>query len=120
MALETEFESFIMQEKWKTPVGNAKNGEQLFKKFCSQCHSVVKASKSGQGPNLSGVFGRVSGQSDYNYSPATKKSAIMWNEKMLDEYLSDPKKVIPGTKMVFAGVKKQSDRIDLISFLKSM
>ena len=72
-----------------------------------------------QGPNLGGIFGRQSGQAEgFSYSKANKESGITWNENTLYEYLLNPKKYIPGTKMVFAGLKKPEDRADLIAFLK--
>ncbi|KAL0280275.1 UNVERIFIED_CONTAM: hypothetical protein PYX00_001616 [Menopon gallinae] len=72
------------------------------------------------GPNLFGVFGRPTGSAPgYSYTDANKKRGITWNEQTLDEYLQDPKKYIPGTKMVFAGLKKKEERDDIIAFLKS-
>ena len=72
-----------------------------------------------QGPNLGGLFGRTSGTADgYSYSKANKEKGVLWNEETLFDYLLAPKKYIPGTKMVFAGLKKEGDRKDLIAFLK--
>lgn len=72
-----------------------------------------------QGPNLGGLFGRKTGQAEgYSYSKANKEKAIVWNEDTLYEYLLNPKKYIPGTKMVFAGLKKPEERADLIAYLK--
>lgn len=71
-----------------------------------------------QGPNLGGLFGRSTGSAEgYSYSKANKEKAITWNETTLYEYLLNPKKYIPGTKMVFAGLKKPEDRADLIAYL---
>ena len=75
--------------------------------------------QTGQGPNLGGLFGRVSGtQEGYAYSKANKEKAVEWSEETLFDYLLAPKKYIPGTKMVFAGLKKPKDRADLIAHLK--
>ena len=75
--------------------------------------------ESPQGPNLGGLFGRTSGTADgYSYSKANKEKGVLWNEDTLFDYLLAPKKYIPGTKMVFAGLKKEGDRKDLIAFLK--
>ena len=72
-----------------------------------------------QGPALSGLFGRDIGSADgYAFSKATKDKSGEWNEETLDKFFLAPKKFIPGTKMVFAGMKKAPDRKDLIAFLK--
>ena len=72
-----------------------------------------------QGPNLGGLFGRVSGTTEgFSYSAANKNKGVTWNEETLYDYLLNPKKYIPGTKMVFAGLKKPEDRADLIAYLK--
>jgi len=71
------------------------------------------------GPNLFGLFGRVSGHVEsFSYTEANKKAAILWDETTLFDYLENPKKYIPGTKMAFAGLKKDKDRSNLITFLK--
>ncbi len=72
-----------------------------------------------QGPNLGGLFGRVSGTTEgFSYSAANKNKGVTWSEETLYDYLLNPKKYIPGTKMVFAGLKKPEDRANLIAFLK--
>ena len=72
-----------------------------------------------QGPNLWGLFGRQSGSVEgFAYTAANKNSGITWGEDTLFDYLLAPKKYIPGTKMVFAGIKKEQERADLIAFLK--
>merc|ERR1712216_507334 len=72
-----------------------------------------------QGPNLGGLFGRVSGTTEgFPYSAANKNKGVKWGEDTLYDYLLNPKKYIPGTKMVFAGLKKPQDRADLIAYLK--
>ncbi|XP_075501889.1 cytochrome c isoform X1 [Primulina tabacum] len=71
------------------------------------------------GPNLNGLFGRQSGTTPgYSYSAANKNMAVNWGENTLYDYLLNPKKYIPGTKMVFPGLKKPQERADLIAYLK--
>jgi cytochrome c len=72
------------------------------------------------GPNLHGLFGRTSGTTaGYTYSAANKNKAVVWSEEHIYEYLLNPKKYIPGTKMVFPGLKKPQERADLIAYLKN-
>lgn len=72
------------------------------------------------GPNLHGLFGRQTGQAaGFSYSAANVNKGITWADETLFEYLENPKKYIPGTKMVFAGLKKAAERNDLIAYLKS-
>lgn len=70
------------------------------------------------GPNLHGVFGRHSGQAEgYSYTDANIKKNILWDEQHMSDYLENPKKYIPGTKMAFGGLKKEKDRNDLVAYL---
>ncbi|KAJ9049236.1 iso-1-cytochrome c [Entomophthora muscae] len=99
--------------------GGIKAGASLFKKYCSQCHTIAKNGGNKIGPNLYNIIGRESGTlKGYAYSVALQKSGFVWTEDILSEYLLSPRKFIPGTKMVFAGIKQKTDRDNLVSFLK--
>ncbi len=118
------------------PPGDAKKGANLFKTRCAQCHTVVESEGNKIGPNLHGLFGRHTGSVEgFSYTDANKQKGIEWNENTLVslsrsvvslsgnidspqyEYLENPKKYIPGTKMAFGGLKKGKDRNDLITLV---
>ncbi|CEO94291.1 Cytochrome c domain-containing protein [Plasmodiophora brassicae] len=100
--------------------GDAKRGAKIFKTKCSTCHTVATGDPHKQGPNLHGLIGRTAGTAEgYAFTKANRDSGIVWNEEHLDKYLTNPKKYIPGTKMVFAGLKKKQEREDLVAFLKN-
>ncbi len=96
--------------------GDAAAGAKVFLK-CKACHDVSEG-KNKVGPTLKGLFGRTAGTVEgYAYSDANKNSGIVWGEDTLKPYLADPKAVIPGTKMTFAGLKKEDDIENLIAYL---
>lgn len=93
-------------------------GERSFAK-CRACHQVGETAKNGVGPLLNGLFGRKSGTvAGYNYSEQNKNSGITWDEAVFAEYIKDPRAKIPGTKMVFAGIKNEKEIMDLTAYLK--
>jgi cytochrome c len=96
-----------------------KKGKKTFKK-CAACHKVEKGAGSKIGPNLYGVIGRNKGSiNGFKYSDALKSKGGKWNYKDLNIFLTKPKDFIPGTKMAFAGLKKDQDRANIIAYLKS-
>lgn len=99
-------------------MGNAEAGATVFKK-CQACHKVGPNARNGVGPVLNGVMGRAAATfAGYNYSAAMKKSGLVWDETTLATYLHAPRKLVPGTKMTFAGLPKDKDVTDLIAYLK--
>lgn len=83
------------------------------------CHQVGGAAKNGIGPHLNGMFGRQAGSVEgYAYSPALKNSGLTWNEEIFADYTRDPKSKVPGTKMVYAGLKGDQRIKDMIAYLK--
>ena len=97
--------------------GNPDRGKKVFNK-CKACH-VVGAEKNRVGPHLVGLFGRPSGSLEgFKYSKAMAGAEIVWGEDTLDGYLENPRKYLKGTRMAFAGLRKEQDRQDLIAYLK--
>ena len=93
-------------------------GEKVFA-VCKACHQIGENAKNVVGPTLNGLIGRKAGSvPGYSYSVANKDSGITWDESTFREYIKDPKAKIPGTKMIYAGLKDEKRTTDLIAFLK--
>jgi cytochrome c len=95
------------------------NGRILFAR-CGICHALTaEKSKGKKGPTLAGLFGRKAGTlPGFKYSKAMRAKGIVWTEATLDVYLTKPKAYVPGTTMIYGGLRRKSDRADLIAYLK--
>ena len=102
--------------------GDVAHGEQVFRQ-CKVCHAVGPGAKAGVGPEQNNLIGSKAGsRPGYNYSPAMKKAGeggLVWTEENLNKYLENPKGLVPGTKMIFPGLKNPKDREDVIAYLKT-
>ena len=98
-------------------LGDAATGEKIFKK-CAACHSIIKGGKNKIGPALYNVVGRkVGGVNDYKYSKALATYDKEWTFEELNGFLLKPAKYIKGTKMAYAGLRKEKDRASIIKYL---
>ncbi|PZQ80440.1 MAG: cytochrome c family protein [Ancylobacter novellus] len=104
----------------ETPAGDPAKGANVFKK-CMACHAVGEGAKNKVGPELNGIIGRKMGSIEgFNYSDTLKEhnaKGDVWTAEILSQYLENPKAFMPGVKMVFAGLPKESDRADLEAYL---
>ena len=97
----------------------AQSGADLFKQRCQMCHVAKAGAKPTVGPNLAGVMGRKAGSTAYAYSPALKKSGIVWNTATLDRFLAGPGKAVPGTRMYMA-VPDAKQRAAIVAHLATV
>jgi len=121
--MKLAYVSFVAAAAWAGSIagalaGDAAAGETLFNQKCKVCHKIGEGATNFVGPELNGLIGRKTGSVEgYTYSDANKDSGITWDDAKLNDYLKNPKGVIPGTKMIFAGLPKDSDRDNLIAYL---
>jgi cytochrome c len=93
-------------------------GEQSFKK-CLPCHAIGEGAKNKVGPLLNGLEGRKSGTIEgFTYTDANKNSGLTWDEAVFRDYIKDPRAKIPGTKMIFAGIKNEKEITDLWAYMR--
>ena len=110
---------------WTQPAaaqpGDAENGKDVFK-VCRPCHQVGPGARNGIGPTLNGIVGSKAGViPGFTYSEANKDAGtkgLVWTEDNLFKYLQNPAEFMPGNKMTYAGMKDETDRRDLIAYLK--
>ena len=98
--------------------GDLDNGRRVFAR-CRSCHTITEGGPNMTGPNLYGIFGQQAGtHAGFNYSPAVKGAGFIWDGEKLDHWLENPRTFLQGTKMSFAGIPDDTDRRDVIAFLK--
>ena len=98
--------------------GDLENGRRVFAR-CRSCHTLPEGGSNMTGPNLYGLFGRRAGTlPGYRYSDALKSADFAWGAEQLDEWLENPRTFLVGNKMTFAGIPNETDRRDVIAFLK--
>ncbi|MGH6993454.1 MAG: c-type cytochrome [Caulobacteraceae bacterium] len=96
------------------------NGEAKFA-ICRACHTPIEGAGNMTGPNLWGIFGRKAGtEPGFSYSDSLKKSGIVWNAELIDKWITNPKAMIPDTKMTYIGMSDATDRRDLVAYLKTV
>jgi cytochrome c len=110
--------ALIVASAEMTLAQDVEKGAAVFKK-CAICHKIGPGATNLVGPELNGLDDRKSGSvPGFSYSDANKNSGIIWNEQTFEDYIKDPKAKIPGTKMVFAGIKNEQEAKDLWAYLK--
>ena len=110
----------LIHAKTASAAGDPAAGKLVYEEECSECHSIE--GKNKKGPTLKGVFGRKAGTvADYaDYSDGMKNSGIVWAEDKLDQYLTMPRKFVPGAKMKYEGLADAKARADLIAFITTL
>ena len=98
--------------------GDPDRGRSLLS-LCSACHTLAEGGASMVGPNLHGVFGaQAAAKPGFSYSEPLKASGWTWTPELLDRWIAEPRRMLPGTKMVFVGIKDAKQRADLVAYLK--
>jgi len=96
--------------------GDPARGEARFQE-CAACHRL-EAGANEVGPSLHGIFTRKAGElADFRYSPAMKRSGIVWTAETIGQYIADPQAMIPANRMPYAGMASAADRADLVAYL---
>lgn len=97
---------------------DAAAGEKTYAQ-CRACHQIGETAKNTVGPVMNGVIGRKAAEREgYSYSNAMKSSGLTWDEATFADYIKDPKAKVPGTKMIYAGLKDDKRIADLVAYLK--
>lgn len=96
-----------------------RRGEAVFVQHCAQCH-IVGPGKWTAAPSLHNILGRRAGSTSFPYSAAFRRADLVWDRKSLDDYLADPRKVVPNNEMAFFGMPDAAARSDLIAYLATV
>ncbi len=100
---------------------DAAAGEGVFKRVCATCHNPTVEGPRKLGPTLHGLVGRKSGSVEgFRYSKANSEAGIVWTAEKLDPYLKNPREVVPGTTMAYAGLRNDDERANLIAYLATL
>jgi cytochrome c len=100
---------------------DAAAGEGVFKRVCATCHNATVEGPRKLGPTLHGLVGRKSGSVEgFRYSKANSEANIVWTADKLDPYLKNPREVVPGTTMAYAGLRNDVERANLITYLATL
>ncbi|RON08932.1 cytochrome c family protein [Pseudomonas brassicacearum] len=100
--------------------GDAEAGQKLFNRICGGCHQTGVSARGSFGPQLNAIFGRRAGSTtDYQYSSSMKSSGVVWTRETLAAYIEDPKKVVPGTRMIFWGISDPEKIENLLAYLQT-
>jgi cytochrome c len=103
-----------------TASGDARKGQQAFS-VCQTCHTATKGGATGIGPNLFGIAGRKAASlPGFYYSPALKNSKITWTNDKLKSWIMAPYKLVPGTRMTFAGIQDPAKASDVVAYLDTL
>jgi cytochrome c len=111
--------ALVMATRPSSAGGDAGRGQKFYEE-CIACHSLERG-VHGIGPSLHGVFNRRAGELyDYRYSPALKRSGIVWTADTLDAFIADSQQFLPANRMPYAGMPNAADRADLIAYLQQV
>lgn len=112
--------AFISMASGAMAAGDAAKGKKIAKK-CVACHTLAEGGKNRLGPNLFGILGQPAGQvKGYKYSKALKSSGITWGPSTFSDFVANPRKVVKRTKMSFRGLKKSTQRADLLAYFETL
>lgn len=110
--------SSVLSAHAAAPPGDPVAGAAAFRK-CASCHQVGPSARAGFGPQLNGIVGRrAAATTDYAYSPALKRSGIVWTDAALARFLRDPDDMVPGNKMRFWGIGDERQIANLLAYLR--